>query len=140
MKDLKKGALGYYDESTLYEEKHTPEDWEYDDMATQCYDAVTDWIEKQKSKYFYAWINDFGWRNASGHKVFKAETGQQLLRNILPQADCTFYIYEPKKEDKDNDKMDEGFILRVLNYHHDSPTGETYYIRLATEEEIETIE
>ena len=60
---------------------------------------------------------NLGWMNRSGSKASFAETGAKLLEDILPKADCTFRIF--KVEDKD------GKHLRMLNYHHDSPTGET---------------
>ncbi len=134
--DLTKDALCFYDESALYNssENEEPESWEYDVMVEDCIEALNDWIKKvagDVGDYFYAWINDFGWTNASGFKTFYAKNGAELLNAILPKTQNTYYVYE----DKENE--DKNYLLRVLNYHHDSPTGETYYIRLATEKEKE---
>ena len=70
--------------------------------------------------YWHGEVENFGWRNISGHKDFEADNAQAFLSAILPQTDCTFYIYideaHPFKE------------ITIQNYHHDSPTGESYTI------------
>ena len=66
-------------------------------------------------------VHGFGWRNLDGTAEFEAETGLELLRKILPDTDCTYYIYVYQNE---NGRVG----LAVNNYHHDSPMGEWYYI------------
>lgn len=69
------------------------------------------------NKFWKAKVENFGWRSLDGVKIFKAEAGGDLLHEILPNTECTFYVY----------KFRNG--LKIQNYHHDSPMGnEWYYI------------
>jgi hypothetical protein len=80
---------------------------------------------RNPSGYWTASVRGFGWRNLDGEMdTFYATKGVDLLGKILPNTDCTFYIHEYGKT---------GFAIH--NYHHDSPTGEWYYIEKAKEEE-----
>ena len=83
----------------------------------------------KRYKYPNYWsieVNNFGWQNLNGHRISYAKTGEELLRDILPETHCTFKIFKYKSE------------LRLQNFHHDSPTGnEWYYIRHLTAKEIE---
>lgn len=74
--------------------------------------------ERNPSGDWYAEGYNLGWRHRSGHKTFHATTGEEFLLGFLPDTDCDFYLY-----DIPNSK---GF--RVVNYHHDAPTGERYNI------------
>jgi len=63
--------------------------------------------------------SNMGWRHRSGHKWIKHDCdkpGQHLLKEMLPDTDCTWRLY------KDIDG------LRMWNAHHDAPTGERYVI------------
>lgn len=71
--------------------------------------------------YWKATVKGFGWRNLDGYKYFKAKDAETFLQELLPETDCTFYIYN------------NGKGLKVHNFHHDSPTGEWYYIRPVAE-------
>lgn len=74
--------------------------------------------EKQKGYDSFCWkatVNNFGWRNLKGEKYFKAENGQELIREVLPNCQCTFHIFNWRN----------GFCIR--NWHHDSPIGNEYY-------------
>jgi len=72
-------------------------------------------------------VNNFGWRNQDGFKTFHAETGEELLRAILPETDCTFRIFKYGRNG-----------IKIQNFHHDSPTGnEWYYIKPMTIKEVE---
>ena len=71
-----------------------------------------------------------GWRGLNGYKVFEVGVSykngdkkltESFLRHILPNTDCTFYIYKWRNQ----------FLIK--NYHHDAPTGETYLLRPMTE-------
>ena len=75
-----------------------------------------------------------GWRHRLGYKYIDCENKNlrlgscdagRFLREILPDTDCTFQIYE------------DGRYLRIKNYHHDAPTGETYLCTPCSEEEWE---
>lgn len=102
-------------------------EFEWNDLCR----ALTGIMEKigDKSYLFGYWrcgLENFGWRHQSGYKYFKAQTGKELLRQVLPDTECTFYIYP----------TEDGF--EIDNAHHDAPVGgEIYAIRPATEKEIE---
>lgn len=82
---------------------------------------LTEIIKEYPSPYFFCTVDNFGWRQKSGYKFVKITTGQEFVQSVLPNTDNSFSIYK-----------EEGNALRVLNYHHDSPTGETYYIKNIT--------
>lgn len=85
----------------------------WDDMI----EGLTDQMKtKNPDGYWRADVQNFGWRSQSGHKYFKANNGQELLDEILPKTNCTFYIYDFGKDG-----------LAINNYHHDSPTGKEWY-------------
>lgn len=64
-----------------------------------------------------AQVHNFGWRSLDGRKdAFSAETGRELLEAVLPRTDCKFHVF------------DEGDHIRIRNWHHDSPSGDEYYI------------
>ena len=56
-------------------------------------------------------------------KSFHYQDAGVFLREILPKTDCHFRIYE----------IETG--LKIVNYHHDAPTGEVYYCTPGLEEE-----
>ena len=66
-------------------------------------------------KPYKAIVENFGWRNLSGEKTFKADNASAFLRNILPQTDCTFNLFVRRK------------TIRIQNSHHDSPMGNEWY-------------
>jgi hypothetical protein len=75
---------------------------------------------------WWAKVENFGWRSMSGFKAFTAESGEEFLREILPDTDCQFRIYDYEFDGR------KGF--KVQNYHHDSPVGnEWYYILVAND-------
>lgn len=90
-------------------------------------------LEEMFPEGFYeARVKNFGWRSTSGSQVFqlKSNDAQEFLRKILPNTDCTFYIYEYKAGTRKG--------LAINNFHHDSPTGaEWYYILPLTADEYE---
>lgn len=90
----------------------------YNDDLTFEWESLTDYLtELLDGKEFWKIKGEkMGWRNLSGEKYLQASTGIELLRGILPNTDCTFYIH----------KNGKGFTIR--NYHHDAPTGEIYDI------------
>lgn len=103
----------------------------YNDVDEQEAHHLDDWLDltnelTDKMKNNTEWkakVRNFGWHESDGEKKFEAETGQSLLREILPDTDCSFIIY----------KYGEGFAIQ--NFHHDSPTGKEWYYVLPNKEE-----
>jgi len=102
--------------------------WEWEYLC----EALTELMKKISYRnyydhyYWYAEVVNFGWRSQSGQKYFKAETGEELLREILPKTNCTFRIYR------------ESNRLSIQNFHHDSPVGkEWYHVRAMDKAEVE---
>ena len=63
-------------------------------------------------RYFYVEGNNLGWRGRSGFKVIEADNGLELLREVLPNTDCTFFVQRPE------DKRQNEIIIN--NFHHDT--------------------
>ena len=72
-----------------------------------------------KPEMWYVQAKNFGWRNLDGEKSLTARNGTEFLQKILPETECRFQITA----------FTNGEIkgLHIRNYHHDSPTGESYY-------------
>jgi len=92
---------------------------------------LTEFMKKHNQPNYYKnmWVvsvNNFGWRNLSGAKIICAESGEDLLRQLLPKTECTFYIYKNNRNS-----------FKIQNFHHDSPTGnEWYYVKAMTIPEV----
>jgi len=71
--------------------------------------------EKNPDGYWKARVENFGWRNSGGQTSFCISNAKEILRKILPDCECTFYVYE------------DGPGLKIRNFHHDSPTGNEWY-------------
>jgi hypothetical protein len=84
--------------------------------------ALTEMMEQRNPNgWWYAEMENFGWRKLDGHKAFRAGTGEKLLRQILPDTECTFHVYD----------YAGGRGFAINNFHHDSPVGkEWYYVEL----------
>ena len=105
--ELKQAIYDDYDLST----------WHWEDVKEALSEIMKEKQQKYDGEYWKAKVNNFGWRNLSGEKYFKAETAEELLRCILPNCECTFHAFNWRN----------GICIR--NWHHDSPTGnEHYYI------------
>jgi len=63
-----------------------------------------------------------GWQNRGGSKVFEASNGEELLREISPDTDCSYVI----------EAYYNGFKIRIG--HHDAPMGELHIVRPLTED------
>jgi len=72
-------------------------------------------LDTEASCFWYANVENFGWRSTSGHKAFLADDGRTLLQEILPKTPCVFKIFKR-----------EG-CLAIQNFHHDSPMGKEFY-------------
>ena len=90
--------------------------WEDQDLWDREYEDLCDNLTTEVKKispngYFKATVTNFGWRNQNGYKYFKASNGRELLREILPNTDCTFTVFSVK----------HGKKLAISNAHHDQP-------------------
>lgn len=101
-------------------------------MWVETCDELSDLMTVFPSSYLRAEVNGFGWLHQDGSKTFKADEGRELLREILPNTDCTWEVYhytEPFTGKKG---------LAIQNWHHDAPTGgEWYYITERGDEDAE---
>lgn len=91
------------------------------DIYTFAWEFLTDNLTEMMQTFddngmWSATVEGFGWRSQSGFKPpFKAETGTELLRAVLPRTRCTFSLW----------KTEEGF--KIENAHHDKPMGGEWY-------------
>lgn len=72
--------------------------------------------QKKLGPYYRVKVVNFGWRSTHGIAEIEANNARDLLHKILPKTDCQFRIYAYRKG------------LAIQNYHHDSPTGNEWYI------------
>jgi len=102
-------------ESLCEKQVHDDQDrWQWE--AEDHFERVTSLMrDLHESTDWYAEVRNFGWRNQSGHKTFRAETGPEFLQAILPQTDCTYKVYF------------RGDHIAINNAHHDSPTWNEWY-------------
>ena len=78
---------------------------------------LTELMQRNPHNDWRTEVHHFGWRSLNGYKIFSATTGKDLLRQVLPDTDCTFRVYRYGKG------------LAINNAHHDSPYwAEWYYI------------
>jgi len=94
-------------------------DFQYDDLKEYLTEVMQEL--NKKGTYWKIVGKSMGWRNLQGYKYANIETGEELLKAVLPNCETTFYIY------KENNR------LKMVVYHHDSPMGETYFIMPITE-------
>jgi len=114
-----KKAILYWNSSEIEEDDY----WSWEDFIMELQNLLD---KKNKDIYWKAIVKNFGWRNQDGYKYFKSTTATDFLQQILPNTDCTFYIFNYRNG------------LAIRNYHHDSPTGnEVYYITPIKEETYE---
>jgi len=93
------------------------DEWNWEELCNDLTELLTQM--KNGDSRWKARVENFGWRNLKGEKSFTAESGEELLKEILPDTDCRFRVYL----DADSD------VISIQNFHHDSPTGnEWYYI------------
>ena len=92
-------------------------DFDWQDLVNDLSDLLKEFNPANKD--YQVNINNFGWRNLSGEKTLNHDVdGKEFLRGILPDTECTFNMTFKKD------------VIEIANYHHDSPTGENYYIKL----------
>ena len=106
-------------------------EWDY---VTECFSEILQkvtsrYTNKIKGKYdkayFYVTGQNLGWRGRSGFKVVEASNGLDLIRGVLPDTECTWFVHLPV------DRREP--LVVINNYHHDSrfsgTKGEWYHIR-----------
>ena len=108
----------------LLEGTNSCDEFEWEDTCDCITEAMKE-INKKNSGYWTASMLNFGWRGVSGSKNFKAKNGEELLRAILPNTDCSFKIYTTKKQ------------IKIDNAHHDKPCGGEWYVITPAKEEEE---
>jgi hypothetical protein len=72
--------------------------------------------ERNPNGHWYVEMCNFGWRGTNGYKLMSVDDGAGFLSQVLPDTDCTFYIYADG---------DDG--LKINNFHHDSPVGKEWH-------------
>lgn len=94
------------------------------DLFANEWDYFKDYLtELMNGKEFWSIKGlNMGWRRLTGHKYLHAKTGAELLNGILPDTDCTLYVYKYKTG------------LAIKCSHHDAPMGEWYLITPIKEE------
>lgn len=82
-------------------------------------DGLNEVMEKKNiSDCYQVSGSNMGWRHLDGEGVIQAEDAGELLQKILPKtSDVTLNVFNTSR----------GFAIKC--YHHDAPTGETYYIK-----------
>ncbi len=110
-----------YEDYDLYQ-------WAWDDVKEALTGAMKEMTPgKWLNTYWKAEGRNMGWQHRSGHKFFKAENGEEMMRAIFPQTDLSFKAtWGPFHKS-----------IEFVVYHHDAPTGEFYSVRPATKKEIE---
>ena len=62
---------------------------------------------------------NMGWRNLNGYKEFTINKPIDVFSEIAPQCDLTYHIEKVKEKE-----------YEVKIFHHDSPMGENYNIKI----------
>jgi len=119
------------EDPSLDEETVRNQVYEDSDVFELEWESVTEHLteilnEKNPSGYWYASVVGFGWRKLNGRAFIKAKDGVEFLRKLLPNTDCTWYLYR------------DGRGFKLNNFHHDAPTGEWYFFHPATKKQMET--
>jgi len=112
----------YYDEKPDDEDKvreEVSQDFGFWENEREYQNEHLTEVLKEKGKEGCAWsisVEDFGWRNLSVKGCAILEDASDFYEKVLPDCQCTWEMYA----------TNEG--LRVKNWHHDSPMGESYYL------------
>jgi hypothetical protein len=98
---------------------------EWEDLTYE----LTQYMKKvNPSGLWTASVKNFGWRGSDGQRdEFRADDGETLLFEILPQTECSFKIYAYGEDG-----------IAINNAHHDSPVWkEWYYVVPSKGEDVE---
>jgi len=131
MDSMKENWEDYFDEEPTDEQLETRASTDF--TFEQAWDDFKyDFGEILKTKnpdgYWKIEVDGFGWRGLDGSKKLYAKDAEAFLRGILPETDCTYYIYNYGKG------------LAINNFHHDSPTGTEWYYATPIQESTFTKE
>lgn len=97
------------------------DEWDY---FKECLNEDLSEINKSEN-YFKCKGRNMGWRNLDGFKIFSAKNSEELLKEILPNtSEFSLYVWKTKTQ------------LIIKCFHHDSPTGEYYYIKPLNKQEL----
>ena len=107
-------------EEGLTEEEIERDVYNDGELLNICFDGFAEHLteilrKKNKDGFWRVTVSNFGWRNTNGEKAIRIDNAQELIRQILPDTDCTFKIYNYSK----------GLVIQ--NFHHDSPVGKEWY-------------
>ena len=84
---------------------------------------TTKLTELNPDGYWHCDVENFGWRSLSGSTEFETNDGQVFLYSFLPDTDCTFNVYIDEERAIP--------VIKIQNFHHDSPTGKEWYTIVA---------
>ena len=99
-----------YDDSFLFDDR-------WNDFKEDLTEVLKE-IDKKGNSVFNVKGVCMGWRNLEGHKILKAENGEELLKGILPDTNqFSLYVWKEKTQ------------IKIKCSHHDSPMGEYYFIK-----------
>lgn len=100
-----------------------------EDLLEHEFEYITDYLTEilkemnPDQKPLLVSIDDFGWQNSSGRGIIDGDAvhdGVKFLGKVLPNTECMYHIFVDQEKSQ----------MRINNWHHDSPMGETYYISI----------
>ena len=109
-------------------EDYPEEDTAYAEVYDDCdlYEFEWEWVMDSLEEILkginpdgYPWhveVSNFGWRGLDGYRDFQTLDPREFLRKILPDTQCTWYMYKYGEDG-----------LAINNFHHDSCTGREWY-------------
>jgi hypothetical protein len=107
-----------------------------EDLLEHEFEYITDYLTEilkemnPDQKPLLVSIDDFGWQNSSGRCVLAGDDvhdGKKFLRKVLPDTDCMYHIFVDQEKSQ----------MRINNWHHDSPMGESYYITILEDDDLD---
>lgn len=105
----------YDQDDLIMAEAYQSEEWEYIcDYLTEIMTTI------QKKNGWSAKVENFGWQKLYGSKEFQAMSGNELLRQVLPETENTFNIWVKGTRRK-------GYTIEIQNFHHDNCAGDERY-------------
>lgn len=95
------------------------ENWRF--LIDEC-QRVVDQTKRSNKNWVVRYVN-VGWQNKTGVTTLEADNFRGLLSKLLPDTDYTLSIWKQKPQQED-----PWWHLHIRCFHHDSPTGESYFI------------
>ncbi len=96
----------------LLELTNTCEDYEWEDSVH----TVQTIMNRLRIKNWFVYGFNLTWQNIAGYKYVQTHDAQTFLNKISPNGEWKMKIYKNGRSS-----------IRVVNYHHDKPMGETMY-------------